>query len=863
MNALALLVCLVAGDPLETAQDHLIHGRYEESLDAYREARKSAADPVAVALGVSRVHIETGRYDEAAQAIAEALDASPDDPDLLARRGELRMLRGDYAGALADADAALEHNDEHPAARWVRADALTELGRIAEASDACRWFVRYYNRVQPADAETLVSVAKGSLRYARWNRVSSIFHFVIGDLCPDISKDAPDDWRAEAISGALLLEKYNAAQGKPDLQRALAKNPRAASVLAMLAEAALDNRDLTEAKSHAEAALAVNPAEMTALGVTIDLALMEGDLDEAQSALEVALTVNPHHQELLARRLAIELIGKTIDAATFESLLEAVAAGDPLAVPDRSPTTKGLVSLLERNPKPGAFLARLGTVLELRRFYRQAEHAYETAIAVMPELSEPQVALGLLSMRAGDLEEARPILDAAFKADPFHVRVSNMRKVVSLLEEYETLETEHFVIRFDPEHDRVLAELTAESLEAAWPELTTEFGFEPPGKTVVELFHDGNGESGHSWFSARMVGLPWLQTVGASTGLMIALASPTSGPRYNWARVVRHEFTHVITLQQTDFRIPHWYTEALAVRSEGFGRPERWDDLLRERVPNDTLRSLDELNAAFIRPESSDDWQFAYCQSLLYAELLDEQFGKDVHRKLLEGYTAGLTTDEAIRQATGVSPQQFDAQYRERLREIVAGFGPASDGEPSDADATALNDAASALREKEPDKAIAILTAALDREAPQPKLLAALGRLTLAAGNTDEAAALFALGRKRFPQDRSWRKLHAAALLKQGDSPALKPLLVEIAETDADDALAAKKLAELASEAGDFAATKRWSLRALSVTPNDAALHDLLADACDALGETDRATTARRHAALCKGDQAAVDADGE
>ena len=55
---------------------------------------------------------------------------------------------------------------------------------------------------------------------------------------------------------------------------------------------------------------------------------------------------------------------------------------------------------------------------------------------------------------------------------------------------------------------------------------------------------------------------------------------------FNWARVLTHEVVHVITLQQTEFNIPHWYTEALAVESEGFPRPQEWNKMLLERVPD-------------------------------------------------------------------------------------------------------------------------------------------------------------------------------------------------------------------------------------------------------------------------------------
>ena len=79
-----------------------------------------------------------------------------------------------------------------------------------------------------------------------------------------------------------------------------------------------------------------------------------------------------------------------------------------------------------------------------------------------------------------------------------------------------------------------------------------------------------------------MVGLPFIGTVGACAGKMVALTSPGElAEKYNWARVLRHEFMHVLNLQQTDFNIPHWFTEgpgraagrpAAAARLDGAAR---------------------------------------------------------------------------------------------------------------------------------------------------------------------------------------------------------------------------------------------------------------------------------------------------
>ena len=105
----------------------------------------------------------------------------------------------------------------------------------------------------------------------------------------------------------------------------------------------------------------------------------------------------------------------------------------------------------------------------------------------------------------------------------------------------------------------------------------------------------------------------------------------------------------MITLQQTEFNIPHWYTEALAVESEGFPRPQEWNRLLLERVPKRTkLLNLDTINLGFIRPNEADDRQMAYCQAQLYARYMLKRFGEDALIKMLMAYRRGLTTDRAI-----------------------------------------------------------------------------------------------------------------------------------------------------------------------------------------------------------------------
>src|SRR5581483_2261695 len=95
--------------------------------------------------------------------------------------------------------------------------------------------------------------------------------------------------------------------------------------------------------------------------------------------------------------------------------------------------------------------------LEDRRRFDEAEKYYKIADELRPMVPWSRNSLGLLYMRLGREKEGKEALERAFNADKFHVRVSNMLKVLKHLDKYQTLKTEHFELRYDPANDRALA----------------------------------------------------------------------------------------------------------------------------------------------------------------------------------------------------------------------------------------------------------------------------------------------------------------------------------------------------------------------------------------------------------------------
>jgi cellulose synthase operon protein C len=259
-----------AKELLAKAQAHLAKGRYEEAEEAFRKAAAAKADPVPVALGVSRVKEALGAWEEAEKVTVDTLKHQSAQPQLLARLAELQIARGRLADAEKTAEAAVTASPDNAAARLVLADVYAQTGRFHEANAGYRWFIRYYNARQPEDAATLLLVARGSVEYARWNHNTQIFHFVVNTLCPDALKNDATAWQAHLISGSLLLEKYNREQAVPELEQALAINPRAAEAIVLLGREALDNNEAEKAEAKAAEALRINPRLPAALELKAD-----------------------------------------------------------------------------------------------------------------------------------------------------------------------------------------------------------------------------------------------------------------------------------------------------------------------------------------------------------------------------------------------------------------------------------------------------------------------------------------------------------------------------------------------------------------------------------------------------------------
>ena len=432
-------------DKLSQARTRLLHGNYAEARDAFEAAAKD--DPTlkpGAAIGISRTHRAVGDNDKALSLLDAALKESPKDADLLAERADLYFNTGQWDKADVDAKAALSSNADHLLANWTVACLLRDRGQLTEADEAMRAIVRYYTKRSYADdeivnPEELRIVSMAGAENARWHNLSKQFAFILNTIIADAIKSDKDYWPAEQLAGELLLEKYNRPDANDAFDKVLEINPKAADPLVGKASAALQTYDVGEANRFLDEALKQNPNHLRALCLKADVEIMSGNFDHALELAQRAYKVNSRDAGPLARLASVYLILER--QSDFDEIVEKAE---------------------EYDAKPTKFYSDLADTLDNRKLYYQAEKYYLKAAEYRPMVAEPRTGLGLLYLRLGNEEKGRELLTTAFQGDPFNVRVANSLKVLRHLDEYATIETEHYILKYDAENDEL-------SSAVSWP----------------------------------------------------------------------------------------------------------------------------------------------------------------------------------------------------------------------------------------------------------------------------------------------------------------------------------------------------------------------------------------------------------
>lgn len=574
-------------------------------------------------------------------------------------RAEALLRTGDPAGAIAMTGEATDLR----AAR-IRIEAMLDLGKRDESLAQARAVMERLRAAPIKDAEQLAEAVRALLVLARLQGAEGrgVVGYqemlsILGRAREELDPLSPNVELAEAL---LLYEKDNYQEAGESLESALLLHPRLAEAWYLLgrlhadtfsfaqAEVVANRLDQLAGQSSSDEGSSVYGSMVRA---AIRLKQIEGAA--AETSLDEVLGAYPDQRE--ARALEVAAAATAFDFERAETLLKEF---DELAP-----------------GSPAAYLAT-GKALAGARQYEDAARMLRAASERAPLWAEPLVELGLSELQAGRIKESREALEKGLLLDRFNMRAANSRELLKELAGYASVESEHFVVRYKPGVDEVMAGEMLDPLERIYQRVTGNgpggIDHAPAAQTVVELYPN------HRWFATRITGLPKLHTFAAATGPVIAMEAPRVGPghtagSYDWMRVVQHEFTHTVTLSRTRNRLPHWFTEASAMYLED--APKDWNvvRLLTQAYENDALFDFETINLMFVRPRRATDRSLAYAQGAWMYEYILERFGQSAPLQLMDVYASGAREPEAFKQVLGLTREQFLEEFKEwageRLRE--------------------------------------------------------------------------------------------------------------------------------------------------------------------------------------------------
>jgi tetratricopeptide (TPR) repeat protein len=645
---------------LDKARLEAFRGRYKRALLTL--TRAESADPVEVALIRADSLSALGRHEEAMGALR--VDGVKDDPRAQIRRATLLLDLGKTTDAIALLSEHLKKHPESIAGRYRLAAAYERSGDLEKARDAYNWFViapqEFLAKWQRGkeklfeNAEEVTTIARAIDRWAAltgsYQNLPQLHNTILGMFVRAYDVIDRGYWPAYVAEAEYWLWHDNAFQAKKSLESALAANPNDAAGLALVGTIALGEFDFDRAEAAIDALRDVDRHSHAADLLEARNLLQQRRPADAMKPVERMLKKQPENLDALGLQAAAYAL-QLKDDKTAE-VLKRVESLDP--------------------DNATAYLEVAEQLAALRQYPRSAE-MYEIAVSRAPWWISPRNGLGLLYTQSGDEEEAQKVLDAAHALDPFNLATTNYLRLLEDLNKFARKETEHFVVLYDQALDPLIPEYFADYLESIHEDVTGSFRHEPAVKTLIEVFPT------HDAFSVRTTGSPWIGTVGASTGRVIALVSPRRGEMtmgtYNWAQVLRHEYTHTVTLSATDNRIPHWMTEGLAVFEERAPLKWEWVPMLYRAVTRDELFNLEDLTWGFVRPKKPTDRSLAYAQSFWICRYIEEKYGHDAILAMLDEFRQARPPEEVFQKVLGRSQSEFTAEFFAWARTQVATWG--------------------------------------------------------------------------------------------------------------------------------------------------------------------------------------------
>jgi len=410
--------------------------------------------------------------------------------------------------------------------------------------------------------------------------------------------------------GRLFLERFNAPEAAKLFNEALEIDPKQADALLGLALVAAENYD-AQAVEFAHKALQANPRLLEAQELLARLALEDSDPAKAAEEAHKALAMSANSTQARAILATIDWLN------------------------DKSVTPW--------DPHDGAAYETAGRILVLNRRYEEGIQLFRQAIAAQPDLWSAHSQLGINLMRLGREEEARAELELCYQNEYRDKPTVNTLTLMDSYKNFVTYKTDRTVLRLHKKEAELLHPYFEAEMLRALATYDKKYGYKLDRPVQVEVYPD------HEDFAVRTMGMPGLGALGVTFGYVVAMDSPSGRPpgAFHWASTMWHELSHVYVLNMTNFRVPRWFTEGLAVHEETAASPE-WGDRLDPHVimalKDKKLLPVAELDRGFVRPTYPAQVVVSYFEAGRICDFIDTEWGWPKLLAMIHDFAGGAST---------------------------------------------------------------------------------------------------------------------------------------------------------------------------------------------------------------------------
>ena len=625
--------------------------------------------------------------------------------------------------------------------------------------------------------------------------------------------------------GMLLLQRFNNKDASDLFNEALKQDP--ANAQAYLGLAIVSTGDFDgKASRLAAKAIELDPKLVEAHELLAEIDLEDGKPDEAVSEADKALALSADALDAMAIHAALALLTDK-SAEDWFAKMRAVNSGY------------------------GEGYAIVARNLILNRRFEDGVAYYRKAIEADPHLWSAHSQLGINLMRLGKEGEPRAELELSYNNGYRDAATVNSLRLLDSYKNFVTFRDDTTILRLRKNEADLLKPYFEDLLHEAIKTYEAKYKMKLPGPVQVEVYPD------HEDFAVRTMGMPGLGALGVTFGEVVAMDSPSGRPpgEFNWGATLWHEMSHVFILTATNYRVPRWFTEGLAVHEEGAHSPE-WSNRMTPEIVaairDKRLLPVAKMDQGFIFPEYPAQVIVSYYQAGTICDYIYERWGDDALLGMVHSFAALKTTPEAIEANLHLSPDDFDKAYmawllkrvgttvdnfdkwREQLKVLVDAV-KAKETDTVIANAPAvvklypeyvgdanaygmLADAQAAKGNKQ--AAVDVLTAYEKMGGENPGTLEQLALLNEALGRSADAAATLDHLNFIYPMDEATHRHLAALWLAQGNNAgAIREYGSVLALKPLDTASAEYGIAQAYFAEGDKSKAEDSVLAALEAAP--------------------------------------------